>query len=163
MRKYAPVLGAVALSVCLLLGGMAVGMQITQRGAQPLQEPPQEARTENSTQEYAVSAVGSIAIPGYDTMTFQTGERVQHVHLENPAQNTCHFIVSIILPDETTLYKSGLIAPGTTVEKLRLLTAPEAGTYENTVLRYSCWNVSPAGELSEVSGADTFFTLEVIP
>ena len=68
-----------------------------------------------------------------------------------------------MLPDGTELYKSGMIAPGTTVDCLRLNTAPIAGTYENTILRYSCWDVDDDEVPSEVNGANTHFTLEVIP
>ncbi len=160
MKKYLPTLGAVALSVCLLLGGIFLGTQI---GGQPVSVPQEAAGSPYIGTEYAVGAVGSIAIPGYDKITFQARTRTQYVPLENPAENDCYFVISIILPDGTEIYKSGMIAPGTTVDCLRLSTAPIAGIYENTTLRYSCWDIDEDGELSEVNGANTHFTLEVIP
>lgn len=150
-------LGAGALSVCLLLGGMFLGVQISKKPGSVAQEV-----TDHAT-EYGISALGSIAIPGYDKITFRAGARTQYVALENPAENDCYFIISILLPDGTELYKSGLIAPGTTIDCLRLTTAPVAGTYENTILRYSCWNVDADGKLSEINGANTLCTLEVEP
>ncbi len=160
MKKYLPMLGAGALSVCLLLGGMFLGVQI---GQQPSSVPQEAVEEVQATTDYAVGAVGSISIPGYDKITFKAGERTQYVALENPAENECYFIISIVLPDGTELYKSGMIAPGAIIDRLRLNAAPVAGIYENTILRYSCWNVDADGELSEINGANTLFTLEVTP
>lgn len=147
---------AVALSVALVLAGAYTGYQIADKAnSAPLsaEEP----------QQYGVGAVGSIAIPGYDKFTFKAGESTQYVSLENPAQNNCSFIISIALPDGTELYKSGLIAPGTVIDLLRLKNTPAAGVYENATLSYSCWSVDADGEITEINGANTFFTLEVIP
>lgn len=83
--------------------------------------------------------------------------------LENPAQNDCSFIISIALPDGIELYKSGLIAPGTAIDLLHLKSTPAVGVYENTTLSYSCWSVDADEEMTEINGANTFFTLEVIP
>lgn len=147
---------AVALSVALVLAGAYTGYQIADKAnSAPLsaEEP----------QQYGVGAVGSIAIPGYDKLTFKAEESIQYVSLENPAQNDCSFIISIALPDGTELYKSGLIAPGTVIDLLRLKNTPAAGVYENATLSYSCWSVDADGEMAEINGANTFFTLEVIP
>ena len=140
-------LGAGALSVFLLLGGMFLGTRINPR---PGGVPQEASEAHSAGMEYAVGGVGSIAIPGYDKLTFQAGALTQYVPLENPSENECYFVISIVLPDGTEIYKSGMVAPG-------------AGVYENTILKYSCWNVGDDGELSEVNGANTLFTLEVIP
>ena len=73
------------------------------------------------------------------------------------------FIPEEAVPDGTEIYKSGMVAPGAVIDCLRLRAVPVAGVYENTILKYSCWNVGDDGELSEVNGANTLFTLEVIP
>lgn len=151
-------LGAGALSACLLLGGIFLGVQISQ---QPGSVPQEAAESPEPNTEYAVGAVGSIAIPGYEKIIFQAEKRTQYVTLKNPAENDCYFIISIVLPDGTELYKSGMVAPGAVIDCLRLSTVPVAGIYENTVLRYSCWNVDADGVLVEVNGADTICTLEV--
>ena len=160
LKKYLPMLGAGALSVCLLLGGVFLGTRM----GQPPGNVPQEAAEAHSTgTEYAVGGVGSIAIPGYDKLTFKAGALTQYVTFENPSENTCYFVISIVLPDGTEIYKSGMVAPGAVIDCLRLRAAPTVGVYENTLLKYSCWNVDDEGELSEVNGANTLFTLEVIP
>ena len=147
---------AVVLSVALVLAGAYTGYQVAGRA----NNSPLSAE---EPQQYGVGAVGSIAIPGYDKLTFMAGESTQYVSLENPAQNDCSFIISIALPDGTELYKSGLIAPGTVIDLLRLKNTPAAGVYENATLSYSCWSVDADGEITEINGANTFFTLEVIP
>ena len=153
-------LGAVALSICLLLGGMFMGTQVSQH---PSSVPRETTESPTTGTGYSVGAVGSIAVPGYDKITFQAGTHTQYVTLENPAENDCYFIISIILPDGTELYRSGMVAPGAVIDCLRLRATPVAGIYENTVLKYSCWNVDENGEPSEINGANTLFTLEVIP
>ena len=160
MKKYLPMLGAGALSVFLLLGGMFLGTRINPR---PGGVPQVASEAHSAGMEYAVGGVGSIAIPGYDKLTFQAGALTQYVPLENPSENECYFVISIVLPDGTEIYKSGMVAPGAIINCLRLRAVPVAGVYENTILKYSCWNVGDDGELSEVNGANTLFTLEVIP
>ena len=160
MKKYLPMLGAGALSVFLLLGGMFLGTRINPR---PGGVPQEASEAHSAGMEYAVGGVGSIAIPGYDKLTCQAGALTQYVPLENPSENECYFVISIVLPDGTEIYKSGMVAPGAIINCLRLRAVPVAGVYENTILKYSCWNVGDDGELSEVNGANTLFTLEVIP
>ena len=160
MKKYLSILGAVLLSACLLAGGMFLGTQISSPAKSRTLEAAEEPQIAT---DYTVSPVGSIAIPGYEKLTFQAGERTQYVSLSNPAENDCYFVISILLPDGTELYRSGIIAPGTVIDCLRLNFAPVAGIYENAILRYSCWEDGADGELSEINGANTVFTLEVIP
>lgn len=160
MKKYFPLLGAGMLSASLLLGGIFLGIQINQQSNSVPQDADKEA---HSTADYTIGAIGTIAIPGYDKLIFKAGERTQYIILKNPTENKCYFIISIVLPDGTELYKSGMIAPGAVIDRLRLNAAPVAGIYENTTLKYSCWDIDADGELYEISGANTLFTLEVTP
>lgn len=160
MKKYLPMLGAGALSVCLLLGGMFLGVQIRNQPSASVQEASEVVQT---APQYAVGAVGSTAIPGYETIIFEAGQRTQKVALVNPPENSCYFVISIILPDGTEIYKSGFIPPGKEVGSIKLLTVPAVGIYENAVLRYSCWSEKDDGSMLETNGVDTIFTLEVIP
>lgn len=76
LKKYLPMLGAGALSVCLLLGGVFLGTRM----GQPPGNVPQEAAEAHSTgTEYAAGGVGSTAIPGYDKLTFKAGALTQYV------------------------------------------------------------------------------------
>lgn len=182
MKNLLPLLAAAVLSVGILLLGMYVGTHAAGHPEsatvgtavavpEPLEdssapedgEPMDAAESAPEPQEYVAEAVGSIAIPGYERIILTAGQRTQAVTLENPPANDCYFVISILLPDGTELYKSGLIAPGSRVESIKLLITPEAGIYENAILRYSCWAVADDGTMQELNGADTILTLEVNP
>lgn len=154
MKRFLMGLLACAVTAGVALGGVYVGSQISSNTAAESPEP--EAVM---VEEYGVAATGSIAIPGYDKITLKAGQRNQEVHLLNPAGNDCYFVISLLLADGTEIYKSGVIPPGNEVNNIKLSAVPAAGTYENAILRYSCWAVD--GQ-AEVSGADTICTLEVI-
>ena len=132
-------LGAGALSVFLLLGGMFLGTRINPR---PGGVPQEASEAHSAGMEYAVGGVGSIAIPGYDKLTFQAGALTQHVALENPSENECYFVISIVLPDGTEIYKSGMVAPGAILNCLRLRAVPVAGVYKTP------YSSIPAGMLA---------------
>ena len=108
--------------------------------------------------ELTAAPSDTTAIPGYGTIQMKAGERDQIVKIFNPAGNSCYFLVSIILPDGREIYRSDMIAPGETVSRIRLSFLPEAGTYEESALLYSCFSV---GDLHPMNGATVKFTLEV--
>jgi hypothetical protein len=87
-------------------------------------------------QEYQASAgVGgfgeSIAIPGFDQIPMQAGSTTSRLNLYNPGDNPCYFSFQIIL-DSTgeTLYRSGLVAPGSAVTTQEFSHALAAGNYD---------------------------------
>ncbi len=100
----------------------------------------------------------TIAIPGYTQLTMREGNTSQNIGFHNPSENPCYFAVSIIMPDNTTVYRSGLIEPGQKTDEIQLEQVLEAGIYENTTLRYSCYSLK---DKALINGADTKFTLEV--
>ena len=73
--------------------------------------------------------------------------------------NNCYFIISILLADNTELFQSELLAPGSSLTKIKLSRTPEPGIYD-AVLRYSCFDMET---LKGLNGANTNFILEVIP
>lgn len=52
-----------------------------------------------------------IAIPGYKSITLKADTKEQSVNLYNPEANDCYFVMSLILPDGTEIWKSKMIAP----------------------------------------------------
>lgn len=159
MKKILPLLGTVALSVALLLGGVYAGYQIS---AARLNAPSVATESIEQNEVLAVGPVGSISIPGYDRITLQAGQRTQRVALVNPPENSCYFKITLLLADGTELYQSGLLAPGTQLNSIKLETMPAAGSYADAVLRYTCWAADESGALTEANGADTICTLEVL-
>lgn len=101
----------------------------------------------------------SISIPGFEGLTLQAGEKKQSVALKNPEQNPCYFVITLILDDGTVLWESDYIAPGEISKPITLNQPLEAGTYPNSILRYSCFTLDK--NRSPLNGAETKLTLRV--
>lgn len=128
-------------------------------GPDVLMNPEKEDSEKTVESSPNANSPGNIIIPGFVQLTFKGGAKEQNVHLYNPKDNNCYFIISILLADNTELFQSELLAPGSTLTKIKLSKTPEPGTYD-AVLRYSCFDMET---LKGLNGANTQFTLEVVP
>lgn len=108
-----------------------------------------------------VGGVGSISIPGFDRMSFKAGQTAQSVTLYNPETNDCAFVVSITLPSGKEIYRSEELAPGDSIDKIEISDPLKAAIYEAATLRYDCFSLGD--DPQELNGADSTFTLEVLP
>ena len=158
MKKQIIVMAAVALiTAVIVLGAVLVGVNINPTpntnmiGAMAVMEEPAEPVPPEIPK--------TIAIPGYAQLVMNAGDIMQHVELHNPVENPCYFVISIILPDGTEIFRSGLIEPGQKTDAIRLSKALKAGTYKNAILRYTCYSTK---DKAPMNGADTKFTLEVV-
>lgn len=106
------------------------------------------------------SSSNSIAIPGYEKLVMKAGQLVQEVELFNPEENKCYMMIEILLPDRTRLYRTGMLEPGKGINKFEISRKLGAGTYEGAILKYSNYDLT---NMQELNGAETNFTLEVIP
>ena len=119
----------------------------------------QNAQSPNAPTHDQSSAViekreDTISIPGYEGLTL----KADTVSLNNPEQNTCLFIIELYLEDETMLWQSDYIEPGSVSSPIVLIEALPKGTY-HAVLRYSCFKMD--GEKTPLNGAETKLTLRV--
>lgn len=114
------------------------------------EEPPQVAES---------LPVGSIAVPGFERLTAEGGT-LHAATVGNPAENTCFFVVAVLLPDGTEVYRSSYLSPGQSLGDVKLSQDVAAGTYEGAVARYSCFSTD---DMRQLNGADIAFTLEVLP
>lgn len=103
---------------------------------------------------------GSVHVPGYDYISMKAGETSITATLYNPEGNNCLIEAAIILPDGTEIFRSDMLDPGDTLDKIELSQSVPAGKYEKTILRYSCYAF---GDQRQLNGADVLFTLEVKP
>lgn len=103
---------------------------------------------------------GSVYVPGYDYISMKAGEKTIPARLYNPEGNYCLIKAAIILPDGTEIFRSDMIDPGDSLDKIELSQSVPAGKYERTILRYSCYT---PGDQRQLNGADVLFTLEVKP
>nr|WP_051527209.1 hypothetical protein [[Eubacterium] cellulosolvens] len=111
-------------------------------------------------EQFAEAAPGSgtsIAIPGYETLSFQAGKTAQTVNLKNPAENACAFVLSLTLDDGTTLWTGEALSPGEAFTRITLSRALDAGSYAAT-LHYDCYTIE---DTQPLNGAEIQLTLEV--
>jgi hypothetical protein len=101
----------------------------------------------------------SISVPGYAQIVMKSGDLIQFLELHNPAENPCYFVIAVIMPDGTEVFRSGLIEPGQKLDAIKLSQLLNPGTYKNAVLRYSCYSLK---DKAPMNGADIKFTLEVV-
>lgn len=153
----------------LVAGGIIVGLN-WQRwfGAE---ETSAEAPVQPDLDESAVAWQGEkqldgadeaqqgIAIPGYKSITLQADQLEQSVNLHNPDTNDCYFVMSLILPDGTEIWRSKMIAPGMGLYEITLEQTVSAGTYENSTLKYECYKQDE--NLTPLNGGEVKLTLEV--
>ncbi|MCD7921554.1 MAG: hypothetical protein LUG27_03835 [Clostridiales bacterium] len=109
------------------------------------------------TEEDTAGATGAIQIPGYESMIFTAGETIQTVDIGNPADNTCYFVITLLLEDGTELFQSDYLEPGQGFESIELTQALEEGEY-TAVIRYECYSME---DMSALNGASSEFTLIV--
>ena len=100
----------------------------------------------------------NISVPGYGSLNFSAGEKVQKVNLANPPENACVFVQSLIL-NETgeVLWKGAELSPGEAFTRIVLNRALEAGSYPAT-LKYECYSIEGKKTLN---GTDIKLTIEV--
>lgn len=100
----------------------------------------------------------SISILGFETWTISAGETKVSTNFYNPEQNTCYFVLSVILDDTgEVIYESKYLKPGQHIYEVELLRTMESGKYSAT-LHYSTYSTE---DLTPLNGADVPFELVV--
>ena len=118
--------------------------------------------TGDVVERFAEAAPGSgvsIAIPGYEKLTFAAGQTEQAVNLINPPQNACAFVLTLTLDgdgDGEALWTGVPLFPGEAFTTVNLVRALDAGEYPAT-LRYDCYSITDA---SPLNGAEIKLTIE---
>lgn len=105
-----------------------------------------------------IETADNLAIPGYESLEFRAGTKVQNVEFDNPADNTCYFVMTLSLEDGTEIWKSDYLEPGVMYDCIVLNKELEAGEYENASLVYDCYALADKHELN---GANISLTLNV--
>ena len=155
MQKKYRVLVVILLLVIAALLGIILWQYFAQSSAGTLTEDPNAVNIREPDAQKG--GTGNIAVPGFEKMTIRAGTTSQDIWIYNPEKNNCYFVVSIILPDGKTVYKSGFIAPGKAIYKAEFTQQIRAGIYENTVLQYDFYTL----EGTAAGGTKAYFTLEV--
>lgn len=134
--------GFILLAVLLIAGGVLAGI-----------------RWQGRKDTDKGGTAGGIAIPGFKSLTFTAGETTQPVNFYNPEENDCYFVLTLLLPDGTELWKSEMIGPGKGFYAITLEQPVEAGNYPDSVLKYECFKRND--ELTPLNGSEMRFELIV--
>ena len=97
----------------------------------------------DKVERFAEAAPGSgesIAIPGYEKLSFAAGKTAQTVNLKNPQENACTFVLTLTLEGGETLWTGKALSPGEAFTRITLNRALDAGNYHAT-LHYDCYTI----------------------
>ena len=114
----------------------------------------------DTVERFAEAAPGSgesIAIPGYEKLSFAAGKTAQAVNLQNPAENACTFVLTLSLTDGEALWTGKALSPGEAFTRITLSKALDAGDYPAT-LHYDCFSLQ---DNTPLNGAEIQLTIEV--
>lgn len=114
---------------------------------------------QSSEQPQSGDGKPGIAIPGYKSITLKADTKEQSVNLHNPSGNDCYFVMSLLLPDGTEIWRSKMVAPGKGLYQIELSQTVPAGTYENSILKYECCKMND--DLTPLNGGEVKLILEV--
>ncbi|MBR1821275.1 MAG: hypothetical protein IJ769_06600, partial [Clostridia bacterium] len=96
MTKHNRVFAAIlALALALMLTACGAGGDTVERFA-----------------EAAPGSGESIAIPGYEKLSFAAGKTAQAVNLQNPAENACTFVLTLTMEGGEALWTGNELSPG---------------------------------------------------
>lgn len=154
-------LGVLCAVAFILLAGM-VGYHMGAGATTPapvaaVDLPPATSATASVVP--ATAPEGSITIPGFDRLQIAATTAQQAAPFYNPEGNGCYFVLSLFLPSGEEIFRSGLVPPGESLPTMTLASVPPAGTYESSILRYSCYSLD---SMQPLNGADVKLTVEII-
>lgn len=152
------------LAILLVGGGVMLGMNWQNWFGETVVEPDLDDSAVDwqgtqPTDSTDADGKKGIAIPGYKSISLIAGQTKQTVNLYNPEVNDCYFVMSLILPDGSEIWKSKMVAPGKGLYQINLNQELAAGTYENSILKYECYKQDD--DLTKLNGGEVKITLEV--
>lgn len=146
-------------SSIMLMSLIIVGIAIYQKDNSMIVETEGQAWTGKKNIQTKQESE-TIAIPGFESMTFVKDEKKQSVNFYNPDVNTCYFKLSLLLSDGTQIWESKLIEPGNGIYDIELNQFIDEGIYEDTILKYQCYAMNE--EQTQLNGSEIKFKLQVI-
>jgi hypothetical protein len=141
-------------------GSTASGVSIAEGANTPdIDDSAKDLISRPAEQPSSSAATAGIAIPGYKSITLKAKQLEQNVYFINPEQNDCYFVITLMLPDGTELYKSKMLPPAKGIYSIKLNQTLEAGTYDNSVIKYECFKMDD--NLTPLNGAEVKLSLIV--
>lgn len=155
-------LGVLCAVAFILLAGMVgyhMGAGATTPAPAAEASLPVPAASSATPTAQATAPEGSITIPGFDRLQMAATTAQQAAPFYNPEGNNCYLVLSLFLPSGEEIFRSGLVPPGESLPTMTLASVPPAGTYESSILRYSCYSLD---SMQPLNGADVKLTIEII-
>ena len=161
----------VFLALLLIVGGVVLGINWNLWFGSKVQSDVQVKKPdlddgavawqgEQDTADTASNGKSSgIAIPGYKSIVLKANKKEQSINLFNPSINDCYFVISIILPDGTQIWKSKMVEPGKGFYDIVLDKTVSKGKYKDSILKYECYKKND--ELTKLNGGEVKLVLEV--
>lgn len=91
---------------------------------------------------------GRIQIPAVTGLNMRAGQLEQIVDFYNPKENSCYFVITLCLSDDTVIYKSGMLAPGEHITAITLSQELQRGLYRNCRMIYNCYALDGKTQLN---------------
>lgn len=167
-KKILLIISAILLGVLLLFGGVFLGIKLSEGDGNHAKstktisgQVDSNAEDWHGSQQLQSDGEKSegIAIPGFKSITFKGDEMKQAVNLYNPEVNDCYFVMTLLLPDGTELWKSDFVEPGKGFYNITINKALKSGSYPDSILKYQCYMMND--EHTELNGSEVKFELIV--
>lgn len=148
----------IGLSLIITIVLISIGVFLRQDSTFNLETEGQKwtGKKEDTTKKESES----IAIPGFESLTFVKNERKQSVNFYNPDINNCYFKLSILLPDGKKIWESKYIEPGDGIYEINLDRTLEEGEYDGAILKYECYTMDSVQ--TALNGSEIKFKLSII-
>lgn len=103
-----------------------------------------ESTDENTPKPLDFTPIGEenrITIPAVTGLALTASSVHQTVNLHNPSENSCFFVISIYLSDDTLIYQSDYLAPAERLNEIELNQELPRGIYQNCRMVYACYSL----------------------
>lgn len=110
-----------------------------------------ESTDESTSKPLDFTPIGEsnrITIPAVTGLTLTASSVHQTINLHNPSENTCFFIISVYLSDDTLIYQSDYLAPSERLTEIELKQELMRGIYRNCRMVYSCYSLADKSPLN---------------
>lgn len=148
-NKLRTILYIIAAIVALII--LIIGLRYCNRSTLP---PSDIDSTTESTTDKVLDFVpaggnnGRIQIPTVTGLNMRAGQLEQTVDFYNPKENSCYFVITLCLSDDTVIYKSDMLIPGEHITAITLSQELQRGLYRNCRMIYNCYALDSKTQLN---------------
>lgn len=143
--KYKKIIAIIAVAVVVII---ALFLVLRACNYNPGYNEPTDESTSKPLDFTPIGESNRITIPAVTGLALNAGSIHQMVNLHNPSENTCFFIISVYLSDDTLIYQSDYLAPSERLTEIELKQELMRGIYRNCRMVYSCYSLDDKSPLN---------------